>query len=90
VTYCGKTKTTSSDVIAHTPRPDFEAETAQELDAVDRFVRERYGLTPDESIYFFEVIRTDVSEFHHTLWVDGRRIGRNKVLYAKSPSLRTP
>ncbi len=38
-------------VIARTPRPDFEAETAEELDAVDRFVRERYGLTPNGSIY---------------------------------------
>jgi hypothetical protein len=72
-------------VIARTPRPDFEAETAEELDAIDRFVRERYGLTPNESVYFFEVIRTDISEFQHTLCVEGRRLGRNKILYAKSP-----
>ncbi|WP_130418092.1 hypothetical protein [Edaphobacter modestus] len=38
-------------VISRTPRLDFEAETAEELDAVDRFVRERYGLTPNENIY---------------------------------------
>jgi hypothetical protein len=72
-------------VIARTPRPDFEAETAEDLDVIDRFVRERYGLTPNECIYFFEVIRTDFSDFQHTLCVEGRRLGGHKFLYAKSP-----
>src|SRR5205807_8706918 len=66
-------------VIARTPRPEPTAETAEELDTIDHFVRHRYGLTADESIYFFEITRTDVSDFEHTLCVEGRRLGRNKI-----------
>jgi hypothetical protein len=68
-------------IIARTPRH----ETAEELDSIDRFVRERYGLGPDESVYFFEVTRADASDFEHTLCVEGRRLGKNKILYTKSP-----
>jgi len=71
-------------VIAHRARPH-SAEREEQLDATDRFVRERYGLTLDESLYFFEVTRTDGSDFEHTLCVEGHRVGKNKVLYAKSP-----
>ncbi len=72
-------------VIARSPRPSYENETAEELDAIDCFVRERYGLTADECLYFFEITHTDASEFEHTLCVEGRRLGRNKILFAKSP-----
>ena len=72
-------------IIARTPRPTYEDETAEQLDAIDRFVRERYGLTPGECLYFFEITHTDASEFEHTLYVEGRQLGRNKILYAKSP-----
>lgn len=71
-------------VIAHRARPH-SAEREEQLDAIDGFVRERYGLTLDESLYFFEVTRTDGSDFEHTLCVEGRRVGKNKILYAKSP-----
>lgn len=72
-------------VIARAPRPSWENETAEELDAIDRFVRARYGLTADESLYFFEITHTDASDFEHTLCVEGRCLGNNKVLFAKSP-----
>jgi hypothetical protein len=72
-------------IIARSPRPSYENETAEELDAIDRFVRERYGLTADECLYFFEITHTDASEFEHTLCVEGRELGRNKILFAKSP-----
>ncbi len=72
-------------IIARSPRPSYENETAEELDAIDRFVRERYGLKPDECLYFFEVTHTDASEFEQNLCVEGRELGRNKILYAKSP-----
>jgi len=72
-------------LIARSPRPDYASETAEELDGIDAFVRQRYGLTPGECLYFFEVTRSDASEFEHTLCVEGRRLGKNKILYAKSP-----
>ena len=72
-------------VIARTPRPNWENETCEELDGIDRFVRERYGMTQDEAIYFFEITHTDASEFTSTLCVEGRCLGKHKILYAKSP-----
>ncbi len=72
-------------VIARSPRPSYDNETAEELDAIDCLVRQRYGLTPEECIYFFEVTHTDASEFEQTLCIEGRELGRNKILFAKSP-----
>ena len=72
-------------VIARTPRPDGELETPEELDGIDRFVRYRYGLDGDECLYFFEVTRSDASEFEHTLYVEGHTVGPNRVLSARSP-----
>ncbi len=72
-------------IIARTPRPSYESETPAELDAIEKRVRVRYGLDPAECLYFFEITHTDASEFEHTLCVEGRELGKNKVLYAKSP-----
>lgn len=72
-------------VIARTPRPDGELETAEELDEIDHFVRERYGLNANECLYFFEVARSDASEFEHTLYVEGHSVGPNRILSARSP-----
>jgi hypothetical protein len=71
-------------VIAHTPRRTTEEFAARELYAIDIFVRNRYGLTSDECLFFLEVERTDASEFEHTLCVEGRTLGKNQVLFAKS------
>jgi hypothetical protein len=57
----------------------------EEFDAIDAFVRTRYGLTPDECVYFLQVERTDASDFESTLYVEGHTVGTNRVLYAQSP-----
>lgn len=72
-------------VITHNPKNHSLQNKTQHLDAIGKFVRERYGLTADECLYFLEVERTDASDFHQTLWVDGCKVGRNHLLYAKSP-----
>ena len=74
-------------VIARTPKDIPRARTIQELDAIDPFVRSRYGLGPNECLYFLEVERTDASEFTQTLYVEGMRVGKNRVLFAKSPAV---
>jgi hypothetical protein len=72
-------------VIARNPKDKAEENKVRDLDVIDAFVRKRYGLTADECVYFLEIERTDASEFEHTLCVEGRAIGKNRVLCAKSP-----
>jgi hypothetical protein len=48
-------------------------------------VRHRYGLGPEERIYFLAVLRGDASEFEDTLRVTGHQLGRHSVLKARSP-----
>jgi len=72
-------------VIAHNPRDHSLESKTKHLEDIARFVRERYGLTADEYLYFLEVERTDASEFQQTLCVDGCKIGKNCLLYAQSP-----
>ena len=72
-------------VIAHNPKNQSVESKTQHLDAIGRFVRERYGLTANECLFFLEVERTDASDFQQTLWVDGCKVGKNHLLYAKSP-----
>jgi len=68
-------------LIAHRPRLETEAA----FDEVERTVRHRYGLGPEERIYFLAVLRGDASEFEDTLRVTGRQLGRHAVLEAQSP-----
>jgi len=72
-------------LIARNPRDRSHESDPLEFEQVDAFVRNRYGLTPDECIYFLQVERTDASDFEHTLCVEGQRIGKNRILRAKSP-----
>jgi hypothetical protein len=72
-------------LVAHNPKQESLESKTQQLDAIGRFVRERYGISTDECLYFLEVERTDASDFQQTLWVDGCKLGRNHLLYAKSP-----
>jgi hypothetical protein len=51
----------------------------------DRKVRYFHSLSDEECLFFFEVVRTDASEFSETLCVTGRRVGRHRILSAKSP-----
>jgi hypothetical protein len=60
-------------------------ETSENLDLVDREVRDRYGLSADERLYFFEVELGDASEFESTLQVTAGRVGGHCIIQAKSP-----
>jgi hypothetical protein len=68
-------------LIARRPR----VETEETLDEVDREVRQRHNLSPEERIYFLEVMRGDASEFEDTLRVTGHRLGRHAILQAEGP-----
>jgi hypothetical protein len=68
-------------LIAHRPRLDTEAA----FDEIEHKVRHRYGLGPEERIYFLAVLRGDASEFEDTLRVTGHNLGRHAVLEAQSP-----
>ena len=72
-------------VIAHSPKDCTEAVLVRELDRIGAFVRARYGLQPEDPLYFLEVDRTDASTFEQTLCVEGRMVGKNRFLFAKSP-----
>jgi hypothetical protein len=62
-----------------------EIESSKPCDEVDARVRALHNLSPEESLYFFEVYRSDTSEFKDTLFVQGRMDGRHRVLFASSP-----
>jgi hypothetical protein len=64
-------------------RPKVESE--EDLDRADRNVRYCHSLSPDECLYFFEVERGDASDFEKHLLVTGRRVGKHRILRAKSP-----
>jgi len=64
-------------------RPSDESE--EELDLVDHKMRGRHALGPDECLYFFGVERGDASDFEKHLLVNGQRIGKHRILRAKSP-----
>jgi len=69
-------------LIARRPRP--LPETAEDLDRADAVVRYCHHIGPDERLYFFEIDRGDASEFEETLRITGERVGRHKVLHARS------
>lgn len=54
-------------------------------DAADAEIRYLHNLDSQVPLVFFEVDRSDASEFEDTLTVHGRRIGDHRVLFAKSP-----
>jgi len=57
------------------------------LDVVDRAVRHVHNLDASERLYFFEVERSDASEFEEVLHVTGERVGKHLVLRASSPAV---
>lgn len=61
------------------------AETVEELDEADAIVRRLHVLNDCERIYFFEVERSDASNFEDVLQVCGKRFGKHHVLCATSP-----
>ncbi|ADW70891.1 APC family permease [Granulicella tundricola] len=72
-------------LIARSPKEEEDKHCADELDALDAFVRTRYGMTPTECLYFLEIERIDASEFEHCLCIEARRVGRHRILCANSP-----
>ena len=48
-------------------------------------MRANHSIDPNECVYFFEVNRSDASDFEQTLLVSGRRVGPHRVLSANSP-----
>ena len=68
-------------IVARNPQLDSE----ENLEVAESEVRYLHGLGPDETLYFFEVERGDASDFEVTLTVHGKRMGRHRILYARSP-----
>jgi len=68
-------------LVARRPRSESEAE----LDVIDSMVRSYHSLSAEECICFFEVERDDASDFEKNLLVTGERVGKHRILRAKSP-----
>jgi hypothetical protein len=68
-------------LVARRPR----IENEKELDAIDHKVRLYHSLSSDECLCFFEVERDDASDFEKNLLVTGERVGKHRILRAKSP-----
>jgi hypothetical protein len=64
-------------------RPKIESE--EDLDVIDSKLRYYHSLSPDECLFFFEVERGDASDFGENLLVTGERVGKHRILRAKSP-----
>jgi len=64
-------------------KPQTGVETA--WDEADSETRYLHNLGPEECLIFFEVKRSDSSEFEDTLTVYGRMVGRHRVFFACSP-----
>ena len=62
-----------------------KVETEAELDLIDSSVRFYHSLDPYECLCFFEVERGDASDFEKKLRVTGKRVGKHRILRAKSP-----
>ena len=70
-------------VVARKPNGDSE----EELDRDDSRIRYYHGLSNDECLYFFQVESSDASDFEHKLKVGGKRVGKHRILCAKSPAV---
>lgn len=69
-------------VVAHAPE---EGETISQLDETDVELRKFHNLQSEECLYFFEIYRSEASDFSNELHVSGRRVGCHRILFAKSP-----
>jgi hypothetical protein len=67
-------------IIAWSPLSQDEG-TCDEEDANVRYL---HNLGPEECLIFFEVERSDASEFEEKLTVCGRRVGDHRILFAQS------
>ncbi len=69
-------------LVALSPRPSV---SEKELEAIDEKLRIYHGLPPEECVFFFSIERGDASDFSKSLQVVGRRVGKYRMLAAKSP-----
>jgi hypothetical protein len=68
-------------IVARRPR----TESAEELNLIDQEIRLYHSFSPGECLYFFEVEASDASKFEEKLFVSGERVGKHRILRAKSP-----
>ena len=68
-------------LVARKPR----SQKGWNLDVTDRAVRIAHNLDDKERLYFFEVERSDASDFEEFLHVTGERVGNHSLLHARSP-----
>jgi hypothetical protein len=68
-------------IVARRPK----TESKEDLDVIDGMLRRYHSLTADECLCFFEVERGNASDFGENLLVSGERVGRHRILRAKSP-----
>lgn len=75
----------TDQVIRLIARDPDKSDTVELLDLADAQARYDHNLDSDENMIFFEVVRSDASEFSKTLCVLGRTVGHHRILSAKSP-----
>jgi hypothetical protein len=75
---------TCNEVIRFIPRSPTPI-LPEELDRIDKLVRNIHGLPPHAKVVFLEVERTDASEFDQRLSVQGERVANHCILFARSP-----
>lgn len=71
-------------------RPREDGELDLNIDRVRRQVRKAHNIDPKERLIFFEVERTDVSEFDQCLCVEVRYWEDQPILFAESPMIANP
>ena len=78
-------KSAGHEPIRFISRRPKEETTTEDLDRIDRLVRNIHGLPATAKVVFLEVERTDASEFTDHLAVEGKRVNNHCILSAKSP-----
>lgn len=75
------------DMVRLVPRRPHNGEVDDEaaLAAIEARVRHNYGMKAQDVLIFFEIERTDASEFDQRLCIESRTIGKYEVFSAKSP-----
>jgi hypothetical protein len=62
-----------------------QCEDEKDWDAADAETRYLHNLDSEASLIFFQIERSDASEFEDKLTVHGRKVGEHRILFAKSP-----
>ena len=71
-------------LVPRRPHPGKRADAA-EFKTIESWVRQAHGMPASERLIFFEIEKTDASDFNECLCVEGRMVGDYPVLHAKSP-----